>query len=472
MAWYNFWRRDDSAMPVIDDVLLRTLLQGETITKEKALTLPAVTSAVDFICGTIASIPIRLYETTDGKIKQIDDDRVKLLNVDTGDTLDGNQLKKALVKDYLLDKGGYVFIKKNRNKVKSLHYVEANKISIIKNVDPIYKSYNIMINGMKYSPYEFIKVLRNTTDGASGTGLIADVSKAIETAYQTLLYQLSLVKTGGNKKGFIKSQQQLSADVISKLKNAWNNLYKTNEENVVILNKGLEFQESSNTSVEMQLNESKQTLKQEINDIFHIKDNFKDTFKYAIYPILKSIETALNRDLLLEKEKRKLFFEFDVKDITKADMKERYEAYKIAKETGFLTLNEIRKDDNRNDIEGLDVVNVGLGAVLYNTETHEYYTPNTNKTSSTSIENNPDLRYNNNHSPKDGKFTSGKGGYSISKSETRLAKKEYGRLAHLINSNPKKWKKGLNTQIIDSSKYIFTWNGFDDFKVISRKKVK
>ena len=42
-----------------------------------------------------------------------------------------------------------------------------------------------------------------------------------------------------------------------------------------------------------------------------------------------------------------------------------------------MTLNEIRKAENLNYIEGLDVVNVGLGAVLYDTETHTYYTPNT-----------------------------------------------------------------------------------------------
>ena len=28
-------------------------------------------------------------------------------------------------------------------------------------------------------------------------------------------------------------------------------------------------------------------------------------------------------------------------------------------------------------VEGLDVVNVGLGAVLYDVKTHKYYTPNT-----------------------------------------------------------------------------------------------
>ena len=37
-------------------------------------------------------------------------------------------------------------------------------------------------------------------------------------------------------------------------------------------------------------------------------------------------------------------------------------------------------------IEGLDVVNVGLGAVLYDTNTHQYYTPNTNVMSQAKME--------------------------------------------------------------------------------------
>ena len=42
-----------------------------------------------------------------------------------------------------------------------------------------------------------------------------------------------------------------------------------------------------------------------------------------------------------------------------------------------MTLNEIRRAENMEYIEGLDVVNVGLGAVLYDTNKHVYYTPNT-----------------------------------------------------------------------------------------------
>lgn len=373
--------------PPVNDVLLQALINNEEITREKALTLPAVSGAVDLIGNMIACMPVKLYKYERGRVKEQENDRrVKLLNGDTGDTLDSFQLKKAMVEDYLLGKGGYCFIQRNRNEVVSLRYVEDIYITILKNFKPIFKDYVIMVMGEQYKPYEFIKLLRNTKDGSTGIGLTQELGKTLETAYDTLLYQLSLVKSGGNKKGFLKAQRRLGQEEINTLKRAWRNMYANNSENVVVLNNGLEFQESSNSSVEMQLDQNKRTLADEINKIFHIYENFELTFKEAIYPIVKAFETALNRDLLLEREKGKYFFEFDVKEIIKASLRERYEAYKLAKETGFLTLNEIRKTENLEEIEGLDVINVGLGAVLYSADTHTYFTPNTATTTDMGIE--------------------------------------------------------------------------------------
>lgn len=384
MGLFDFMKKRDAEQtvtPPVDDVLLKALLNNETITREKALTLPAVSGAVDFISNCVACMPVKLYKYKQGKVEEQEDDpRVKLLNGDTGDTLDAFQMKKAMVEDYLLGKGGYAYIRKDRNDVTGLFYVEERFITIMRTYEPIYKHYQILVEGGTYEPYEFIKLLRNTKDGASGIGLTVEVSKALETAYNSLLYQLYLVKGGGNKKGFLKAQRKLGQDEIDVLKKAWKNLYGNNEENVVVLNNGLEFQEASSSSVEMQMNESKKTFADEINGIFHIKDDFFETFKQAIYPIIKAFETALNRDLLLEKEKKNYFFEFDVKEIVKANLAERYNAYKTAKETGFMTINEIRRAENMQYVEGLDVVNVGLGAVLYDTNTHQYYTPNTGAT--------------------------------------------------------------------------------------------
>ena len=384
-------KREETTTPVqqeivANDVLLQALLNSQPITREQALTLPAVSGAVDFISGMIASMPIKLYKYKEGKVESKDDDpRVLMLNGDTGDCLDAFQMKKAMVEDYLLGKGGYSYIRRSRNDVTGLFYVKEIYVSAIPNFKPIYKDYYFIVEGETIQKYEMLKLLRNTKDGATGVGLTEEVGTALETAFNTLLYQLNIVKSGGNKKGFLKSQKRLAQEEINVLKQAWNNLYGNSTDNVVVLNNGLEFQEASNSSVEMQLNESKKTLQDEINNIFHIyPDDFYRTFKEGIYPIVKAFTTALNKDLLLEKEKNKMFFEFDVKEILKANVKERYEAYKIAKETGWITLNEIRRQENMNYIEGLDVINVGLGAVLYDTNTHQFYTPNTDTTANIS----------------------------------------------------------------------------------------
>lgn len=370
----------------VNDVLLRALLSNEPIDRDKAMMLPAVSGAVDFITSAVACMPVRLYRTKKGVVEEVENDpRPKMLNGDTGDTLDGFQLKKAMVEDYLMGKGGYCYIQRSRNDVTGLYYVNCDAVSININSDPIHKSYDIIVGSDTYKPFEFVKILRNTKDGASGIGLTVEVAKALETGYQTLLYQLGLVKAGGNKRGFLKSQRKLGQEEIDALKTAWANLYGNSEENVVVLNNGLEFQEASSTSTEMQLDENKRTMADEINGIFHIKDNFDETYKFAIYPIVRAFETALNRDLLLEREKRNYFFAFDSREIIKASLKERYETYKLAKDCGIMSINEMRRNENMNEIAGLDLIDLGLGSVLFDTTTGETYTPNTDSTKAAGI---------------------------------------------------------------------------------------
>ena len=367
----------------VSDVLLEAIINGGSITRAQALSIPSVAANVDFISNCIAAMPIKLYKRKDGHVEEITDDtRVSLLNSDTGDTLDAFQMKKALVTDYLLGKGGYCFIQRNKNDVTGLYYVQDEYVVINYDFQPIYKTYIIYVYENQYQPYEFIKLLRNTQTGAWGTGILDELNKALETSYETMKYQLGLVKTGGNKRGFLKSENKLTDAAMTELKSAWRRLYANNTENVVVLNKGLDFKEASNTSVEMQLNETVDTLNKEIDKIFHIYQDFNETFKFAIYPIVKAFETALNRDLLLEKEKSKYFFEFDVKEIIKADIKSRYEVYRMSKECQMTTINERRRMENMNEIEGGDVIDLGLGAVFFDVNTQTYYTPNTNATSS------------------------------------------------------------------------------------------
>ena len=56
MGLFNRHKRDvaPAPEPQVNDVLLRALLMGEPITRAKAMTLPAVSAAVDFVTSALA----------------------------------------------------------------------------------------------------------------------------------------------------------------------------------------------------------------------------------------------------------------------------------------------------------------------------------------------------------------------------------------------------------------------------------
>ena len=391
MKWPKLWKRNvQEISPNVDDVLLSAILSQDSISCEQAQNIPAVARCVNLISETVSMIPIKLYreDTADGKRKTVEvtDSRCDLLNEDTKDTLDGAQFKKALVRDYLLNGNAYAYINKQRNSVKSLHYVDSKNVTINQNFDPIFKDYNILVHGQTYKPFEFLKILRATKDGARGSGIVEENGELLKVAYTTLKFEQNLVSTGGNKKGFINAKNRLTKEAIDALKAAWYKFYSNNDENVIILNEGLTFQEASNTSVEMQLNESKKSMSDSILEIFGVPTDWSwETFiKTAIMPILATFECALNRDLLLEKEKKSFYFAFDTKEIIKGDIKTRFEAYKTALESNLMQIDEVRYLENFEPL-GLNFIKLGLQDVLFNPVTKEVYTPNTNQI--TNIEN-------------------------------------------------------------------------------------
>ena len=375
--------KDETTSDVLmSDDLLQALMSGETITKEKALSIPAVASAVDTIAGKISTIPLKLYkeEVKDGKktVKSVEDDRCALINDDTGDTLDGVQFKKAIITDHLLDKGGYAFIKKQGNTAKSIHYVDAEQVTILKNSDPIFKTFQIQVYGKTYRDYQFIKLLRNTKDGAVGESVREEISTALKTAYQNLVMQYASAKKGGKKRGYLTTDKALTKEVLEKLKQDWESLYSNDGLNSIVLPNGAKFQESTDSTFETSVNATRKQLNDEINAIFHIGKTDAETFTNAILPILTAFECAINRVLLLEKEKEQgYFFAFDTKEMSKGDLKSRFEAYKIAIDSGFMMPNEARYLENMDELDGLDVINFGLASVLYDPKTKKFYTPNT-----------------------------------------------------------------------------------------------
>ena len=380
--------RAQSEVSFADD-LLQALIGSGTVTREMALQIPTVSGGINLIANIVSGTPIKLYRDNNGKAEEIRDDyRLPLLNDDTGDTLNANEFWHAIILDYYLGKGGYAYICKNGGKIKSIHYVDEQRVSVIKNADPIFKEFQLSVNGSTYNPWNFLRILRNTKDGAAGIPITQENSRLISVSYQQLMLEYSMAKRGGNKKGFLKSEKPLAEPFLTALKEAWKNLYANEKENVIVLNNGVEFQECSDTSAEMQLDENKRTNAGEFAKIFHISpeaisgksEDINSLAKLAAIPLMKSIECALNRDLLLEAEKKQYYFAYDTKELLKGEMRERFEAYKTALDANFMQIDEVRYAEDLEPL-GLTWIKLGLQDVLYDPKTKQIYTPNTNQTS-------------------------------------------------------------------------------------------
>ncbi len=370
------------------DSLLRALISGTDVDKTILLQIPAVRGCLEKIAGTVCRLPIKLYRKVDGKVEEITEDaRLRLLNKETGDTLNADEFWRTMLEDYYLGRGAYAYIRKNGiGEYEGLHYVEEEKVSVLKNYDPILKSYSIMVMGKTYHPFEFLKLHRRTKDGAEGIPLWQDNPLIFSVAYNSFVFEEKLVKKGGNKRGFIEAEDRLDKGAIESIKRAWNNLYSNNTDNVVVLNKGAKFKESSNTSVEMQLNENKESNAKDICGMFGFSSRIlygeatqEDRKEYinAIMSLLNVIETALDKDLLTEREKESFYFAFDTKELTRGSLKERYEAYALGLTNNFLQIDEVRAKEDMEPL-GFKWVRIGLNDVLLDVEKGIIYTPNMN----------------------------------------------------------------------------------------------
>lgn len=379
-------KRSDSL--AFDDIMLKAFLSGEMITADDARGVPSLYAGISYIAGLISMLPVKLYSEADGRTHPLNDYRVALLNDDTGDLLNGMQLKAALVEDYILHGSGYAFVNWTGNKIKSINYVQKEFVSVMKNNDQIFKTATFMVQGNVIEDYRMLRILKDSRDGVTGKGLLNACNDVLKVARDLLSYEKVLAKTGGNKKGFLASKSKLTDAAMDNVKKAWSKLWNSPECTAMVLNDGMNFIEASATSVEQQLDERKKNNYNEISKLLNLPPSvlegtasenvWRQTVTSSIMPIIVSFETAFNSALLLECEKGSKYFAIDTDELVRGDMKTRFEAYAIAAKEGFMQIDEIRYRENLPSI-GFDLIRLGLQDVYFDPRTKEIYTPNTNK---------------------------------------------------------------------------------------------
>lgn len=373
-----------------DDVLLRAIVGTGQISEEQALAIPAFAKCVDFVADTVAALPIKLYR--DCAVHQTaeeiaEDKRLELLNGDSGDLLTAYDARRAQIRDMLISGAGYMFAEKSQNMLRSLRYVKHSAVSVCINSDPIFKDAEIRVNGRVYYPWDFVIITRSSRDGVTGYGMLRQIGKLLSTAYNEMIYESMIAKTGGNKKGFLQAEKKLSRAAIDEMRAAWNDMYTNNSSNMMVLNDGVKFAQSASTSVEMQLNEHKRTNAEMIAQSFGLSTavisgnagtaEYMSAIKTAVMPVVEEYQAALDRALLLETEKQAgYYFVLDAGELLKGDTVSRFNAYAVALQNNIMSIDEVRYRENLAPLD-FNYMKLSLADVLYDPRSGDIITPNT-----------------------------------------------------------------------------------------------
>ena len=420
------------------DVLV-ALTGEEPVTVRTAMQIPMIARCVNMIAGAVAMLPVRLYRRTADGVEEITDDtRLGILNRDTGDTMCADYMRYAWVRDLMLTGAAYSYIYKRGGRPEGLYYISSEEVSReVNRMDPIRKVYRYNVGGRTVDPWEMLKILRNTDGYGAGKGILQENTEIIGAAYGLIKYQKNQIKTGGAKRGILRTNG-LKKDVIEEIKAKWAALWgaKNDRDTMFILNASdTDFKELSSTSVDMQLNQTQETIDKELMKLFGTNDGLltDETVKNAVLPVIDIIEAAFDSDLLLESEKGTMYFAFDTRELTRGDINQRYQAYATALSQNFLQLDEVRAME---DLPPLNVnfIKLGLNDVLLDPKTGLIYTPNTNAYAKmgeqvqieeqvlTDEENGSiiESRGNDRHDPKTGRFTFAPGKVRMSKFERKV----------------------------------------------------
>jgi HK97 family phage portal protein len=406
-AVYN--TQDTTTVETNQAFSLDSLLNTNAVTEEKVLKIPTAKSCVDLITSTIASMPVYLYkEAKDGSIERVNDNRVKLLNHEANDYLNGYNLKKYMAKDFVLHGATYVSIIEAANTILELHPLPARSVVINKKVQDGYRTVGAEIvlssseSGAlnqvskapkRFKPYELMIATQESHDGLAGKGVIVHGQDIFNQALSEMEYTSNLYERGALPLGLLKTDGRLNEQQSNALRDAWQKLYGgiRNSAKTVVLQEGMSYQALSMNPTEIQMNETRKSTSSEICKLFNVPESMISTaankygsieqnqlhfLKHTLAPIIMAIESAMDRALLLEKEKKKgYFFRFDTAEIVRATEKERTDAIVAGLSGGVLTINEARA---RLDLPAIaeDILKLSTGDVLLDPKTGEVKVPN------------------------------------------------------------------------------------------------
>jgi HK97 family phage portal protein len=363
---------------------------GVNVNGETALTHAGVFACAKILSESVASLPVALYIDTGEVVNELSNDtRTRLIGAEPSELYTSFDFRSTAMLHLALHGNFYADIIRDGNRRPVELRIIENPNWVKPELDPEGRLwYRIFDQRSTAGGYvertlpvrarDIIHVKGISSNGIEGKSPITLFRENVGLGIATTQTQGSLWKNGTLINGYLKHPGRLAPDQAQNLRDSWQSRYtgRDNAGKTPVLEAGMEFVPLTLKPADAMFIETAKLSLHDVCRIYRIPPHMVGDLERStnnniehqslefvrdtLRPWLKNWEQELNRKLLFESEKNRMFFRFNVDALLRGDTKSRSEYFARAlgsvSTPGWMTPNEVRRLENMNPVTAGDTV--------------------------------------------------------------------------------------------------------------------
>lgn len=347
---------------------------GVSVTPQNAMQQPAVYACVRVLAESLESVTPHIYRSlpSGGREAVPNHPLEPLLSDAANPWTPASEFRLQLQTQLSLAGNAYAFVNRNADgEVVEMIALPYGSCSVTQNPTTLELIYTV--GNRTYDRSEILH-LRGTGMGYVGDSPVTLCREAIGLASAMEAHACGLFGRGARPSGILRYSKTLTTDIVNRLRASWNNAHQGPDASgkTVILEDGMDWQQTQLTSVDSQFLELQVFQLQQIARLFRvpahlINDLQRITFSnaetlgdvmvnFCLLPIIKCWNDSLRITLLSAADRLAGYYiDFDVDVLKRADTNQRFAAYSSAISSGVLSPNDVRELENRPPYPGGEV---------------------------------------------------------------------------------------------------------------------
>lgn len=361
---------------------LRSISRDFILGNSSAMSVAAVYRCVNLLSESVANLPLQYLRLKGGiYVPDIDSRLHYLLSVQPDTAYSAFDFWKQVINTVLLHGNAYIVPLYNPSispEVDRLALCAPYTVSHDTATDRY--TVNDISNAVSgvFSEDEIIHIKGYTFDGKKGVSVLTHARLTLNIARTGDRETLSRFANGGNVRGIVSNDTSVKGfgeypdQQLEKTARLLDRKINDDGERIVSIPGQAQFSQTSLTSTDMQFLESRKFTVRDICRFFGVHPSFvfddtSNNYKSAemanvaflsntLNPLLRCIESELQRKLVPEKLQGKRRFLFDRRSLYACDLdsKVKYQSQSLA--IGMCTVNELRRSENMPPVDGGDTV--------------------------------------------------------------------------------------------------------------------